>query len=473
MLHSPTSYSKSPHKRFQVAQSAKVERPYFDGAFFILFPTILNLTSIQELHVSRVMVSVIFILALLKNIFLYSAISHEWSKKVGIAFGEVFNTGNRSLAYLIVLLLLFTVSEVRGGYIGTTSLVSYVGLFVWSFGILFYLTSVVALNKDVSSRQFLMTCLVLGFGLYILFNIIGYLFGLRGPASIEDAGTNKMLSLIGVNSQRVAFPFAGGLNNFGSMSGLTVVAGFFLSIYSGKTRYSVIGAVVVILGLAGVVLVDSRAALGLAMICCLVLPVFFSAKRLLPVLKYFPLLVLVTPLVVVFIYYIVQNSGLADYFARQGAFAQKLGLLSGRDIIWESAWKILSDPSPIQVFGYGAYGQFTSGATEGYAWVFSQLGGYSMHSVHNAGLQILFDIGYLGLIIWTIYLMYLIRDLLQEFKGPGRATSAVIPLSMLVFILLAGVFEICGTPAFPDVFAVLIFLTAWSMPLAKIVDSQR
>lgn len=467
MLHSTSSSAKAlPRER--VANGAHAGRPYGDCAIFIALPTLLNMTAVPDLHVSRTLISVFFLGMLLKNTFVYSAISKNWQHQVSRSFGDVFNGRNKSFILLLTLILLFTGSEVRGGYEGTVSAISYAGFFLWSTTILFYLASVAALNRNSVSRQWLWVSLVCGFGFYIAINIIGYLAGLRGPVEIEDAGPNKILSIVGVSALRVAFPFSGGLNNFGSMAALSIVSGFFLALYSrGAVRF-LLGAAVALFGLVGAVLVDSRAALALALLCCATLPAIVSKEKPARSIKLLPVLAFAAPFLIFSTFVLIRDSGMAAYVMREGDFAQRLGVLSGRDVIWGSALTVLGDPSPIHLIGYGAFGQFTSGATQGYSWVFSQFGGMSQHSLHNANLQIVLDMGYMGLLCWMAFWMLLARDLYEEYLFKNKSIESVIPISLATFVMLAGVLEICGTPAFPDIFVIVMLLVVFLLPTLRI-----
>jgi len=447
-----------------VLRSSRQTIPYADCVILFLLPSIINITVVPELHVSRPIVSLLFISLLLKNVFLYSAISGEWGARVSKAFSLTFSKKNITLIFLMTLVALYTLANVRAGYLGLLSPISYVGSFVWTLAILLYLLSVVSLNDSKSSRGMLIVSLVCGLGFFIAVNVISHMAGMRGFNSIEDVGQNKILSLIGIQAQRARLPFTSGVNNFGAMSGLVAVVGFALVRSSRGFPLFAIGSIVAALGFVGGILVDSRGSLGIALVVCVILLILTSKTRWKIGIGFLPLLVLVAPIIIYAASYIISNTGLAKFFVRDGALAHRLGVLTGRDFVWESAFRILSEPIPMHLIGYGTFGQVTSGAIKGYAWIFLELPALARQSLHNNNIQVIFDIGYIGLFIWVSFCMALMRDLCIDWNHRKHSFEAVVPMAMACCIFLGGIIEVGGSPYYPDIFVLLMFITAWSMP---------
>ena len=440
-------------------------KPYLDCLILVLLPTIVNLSSAGSFSIPRTIVSLLFFGLLLKNVFVYSAISSMWQKKVDSAFSLVFSLKNKEFFLLLALIALFTIAEIRGGYLGVVSAFGFFGFFLWSLSILFYLASVSVLNPSEQSRRMLVVSIVIGMGFYIALNLLAVAFGLRGPLILENVGQNKMLSVIGLSYSRIAFPLAGGLNNAGVMAGLTFISGVAMARNPEGLMLRLVGLIVAFLGLAGVILVDSRAALATALLVGLLLPVVVASKFLSRRLYLLPIIALAAPVLILGAYYLYRDSELASFLMREGNFAQRLGALSGRDVVWSSAFDILAKPIPIQVIGYGALGQYTSGASAGYAWVFLESRGFSAHSLHNAILQVIFDTGYIGAIVWMTFWIFLTTSLGKLLAAGRRGLEVTFPSGVVIYLMVAGIFEICGTPAFPDSFAMTIFVVAWLLPV--------
>lgn len=463
MLRSTTSFASQDGwlagaQRLPRAQS----RPYLDGLVIMLLPSIVNLPAVPPF--SRSMVSFLFIALLLKNIFLYSAISHAWSRKVGQSFKETFNARNRALFLFMVILLLFTISEIRAGYLGLSNPLGYGGFFLWAFSVILYLLSVVALNRSHEARRMLIIAFVCGLGFFVIINILSYLAGLRGSATFDEIGQNKMLSLVGVHAQRVWLPFTSGTNNFGAMAGMVVVSGFSIIRATRGSLLLFVGTFVVIIGIIGCVVVDSRGPLAVSIVVGLIICLLTSRFSIRRIVSFLPLLVLVSPFIVIGIGIAIQESGVAGLFLREGAFAQRLGVLTGRNVVWASAADILSDPSPSHLIGYGMLGQVTSGAAKGYSWIFADSSGMTSHTLHNTNLQLIFDIGYIGLGLWVYFWMLLMKNLMCHVSRARHDITVAVPLAIACFVLLSGIIETAGTPSYPDVFVLVMFIMAWSLP---------
>jgi len=319
----------------------------------------------------------------------------------------------------------------------------------------------------------LFVALILGLGVFVLTNVIGYYGGIRGFNTLETVGQNKMLSFLGLNVSRVALPFSTGVNNFGAMSGLGMVSGFFLLRYGKGIALKSAGLAACLLGALGMVLVDSRASLGISILTCMVVLVAAKSTRVAWGIRALPYAVLIAPFAILLFANVVADTAFAQLIVREGAFAQRLGVLTARDVVWTSALNILSTPNLLHLVGYGSVGHYTSGATLEYSWVFGQIAGLTAASLHNANLQIIFDIGYVGFVAWLLFWMSLmsrVSGLL--FRGGDLLESAVIA-GIAVFVLLIGIFEVAGTPYYPDVFVILMFLVAWTMPVKPVQKIQR
>lgn len=426
--------------------------PYIDCLALALLPLMMNLAAVPIIPLQRSIVLLFLGGLLFKNVVLYPTLSLSLAHKANQAFADVFSRRNSALWALIFLLLLFTISDMRGGLLGLNPVFSYFSMFLRFFLLLFYLLSVVALNRSDRARRALILSVAVGLGLFVIINIAGYFSGLRG--ALEDVGQNKLLSLLGLSVARAALPFAAGVNNYGAMAGLTFVAGFALLRYSRS-----IGCALVGLGVAGVVLADSRASLSVALVTCLAI---IFMRRLAPLLRWLPAAVFVMPLILYGANSAIKYTSVQTLIARDG-FGQRLGPLTGRDVVWRSAVSTLADPLPIHLVGYGSSGQITSGATKGYSWIFSEPSWASRHSLHNTALQVTIEIGYIGLVLWLILWWQLMQNLAARWREGGGIEAAVLT-SIAVFIALGGIMEASGSPAYPDVFAILVLLVAWTLP---------
>ena len=426
--------------------------PLIDCLALVILPLMMNLSAVPQIPMQRTIVLLFFGVLLFKNVVGYPACSRRFARAANDAFAEVFSRDNRALWILISLLLLFTLADARGGFLELNPILAFFSAFLRFFLLLFYLLSVVALNRSDRARRALIIAVVCGTGLFVAVNIGAYFAGMRG--ALEDVGQNKMLSLVGISTARASLPIAAGVNNFGAMAGLAVVAGFSLARHS---RF--IGCVVAVLGLSGVVLADSRASLVVAVVTCVAI---IFIRRLVPFLRWLPIAVVVMPVLLYGANAAIKNTSAQTLIARDG-FGQQLGPLTGRDLVWKSAIDVLAEPHPIHLIGYGASGQITSGATKGYSWIFAEPAWRSRHSLHNTALQIAIDIGYIGFALWLLLWWRFMASVVARWRDGGSAETSVLT-SMAIFIAVGGVMEVSGTPSYPDVFTVLMLLVVWTLP---------
>lgn len=456
------SVSLSAKRTLGWNRQKRVVVPYIDAFVLLLLPTLLNLSTFEKLQVSRAVVTLLFFGLFIKNCVVYSAISEPWSKMVSAGFSQLFSLQNRIFWLLVALVTLFVIADIRGGFARVVPPLAYIGFFLWACCITLYLASVVTLNTSANSQSQLLISFVLGMPLYVLLNLLGHTTGLQGPISVFDSGQNKILSLVGISAVRVAFPFASGLNNFGVFAGLTIVSSFALAIAARSRLLLVVSLLATIIGLVGAVMVDSRAPLGFAIFCCLALLFLRSSPAFAKVLYSIPWFSFLAPVIFTATAWFIQDWKLAELLGRQGDFANRLGLLSGRDAIWSSVGRLMTDLNPIHLIGYGSFGQLTSGISKDYGWVFSTIVGANVHSLHNAALQVFIEIGYFGLAVWVLFWLKLFSNLIETFHNEGVFELRLVPLAMACFVCFSGAMEVSGTTAFPDVFAVVIFLAVWT-----------
>jgi len=290
-----------------------------------------------------------------------------------------------------------------------------------------------------------------GVAAYIMVNFFLYLsnFGDTIP------GSALMLGLLGVQHERVQFPIAAGLNNYAILCG----AGFVYSIAFLKQHDFIFSRlyflIVAIVAMISILLVDSRGALFFAFITAFSI-IAFSAT----VWKRVYLVVVVVPLIPVLMYYALSSilstgSPVAtDLFVRSTYLADPG---SGREIVWFAALDHLIDFNFSHLFGYGLYGQATSGIANFYDELFPLSDSPALITLHNFSLQMIFDVGYVGLGITLLYIFLLMKGLSKKVESKQQF-EYFWRLTILVYLLLMGSTEAVPSLYFADVF--LIFVIA-------------
>ncbi|MEJ2767040.1 O-antigen ligase family protein [Photobacterium sp. MCCC 1A19761] len=266
-------------------------------------------------------------------------------------------------------------------------------------------------------------CVFYAIPIYISLNVILYVLGLSNSSGTYYAvGSAKLLSFItGIDIQRAYFPLSQGINAFGVVAGLGLVLSFFL--YLSKKSYA--NFLLVTLNTIGLLLADSRGAF-----IAVVLTIMLYAARF----KFCRILVLLSPLYSLF--------ALSIYITVQLVFPALVrsttSILSGREIIWESAISGLSRFSIVELaVGYGYLGQAASKVYEDYSSLFSDRNSTSevFGSFHSSFIQTFYDIGILGLVSIITILFIIVT------KADRYTKHANLYISFILYSIFSGAFD--------------------------------
>jgi O-antigen ligase len=178
--------------------------------------------------------------------------------------------------------------------------------------------------------------------------------------------------------------------------------------------------------------------------------VVLAGRRFAGRLNRLPFQIPASPFIVFAILGLLSNSFVAVAVQGRGALATG----SNRLYIWKPILNLLSHFDAAQIFGYGAFGQITSGATQGYLYLFR---GYTyVPAAHNFVLQTTLDIGYVGLIIVIGLMVVSIRSFAEVSKLGDLGASAL--LAGTVYLVLAGFTEAAPTIYSTEAFFFFILL---------------
>lgn len=108
---------------------------------------------------------------------------------------------------------------------------------------------------------------------------------------------------------------------------------------------------------------------------------------------------------------------------------------NNRTLVWQQAFNYLADHPVNLLIGAGHFGQVTSGIVGGMA-AMTKFENAAQLSLHNVGVQALFDGGMLGLALTTLWLFYACKGL-EKFP---------IGAAMMLAMLVAGVFDVWASP---------------------------
>ena len=268
------------------------------------------------------------------------------------------------------------------------------------------------------------------FGLTLTLGIPVILFAaaITGPASSTFNGYSTIPKLIGIDLNRVFFPFTGGVNHFGILLGFCLVVTSALKLNYLQILVWWISVFVLL------AFIDSRGAV-LALTAALV---FSKSKFINPYVWVF------VPVVMVALGMLFVSSG-DIYFSRENST-----LFSQREYLWGlgiSGLRLMSWDNLL--IGYGVNGFMSNSIAS----IVSEFFAYrnSIGSLHNAHLTVLYDYGLLGLSLIVILNFKLIASL-KYLSAERRSLS----LKCLIFLSISSATE--TVYSFNYIFILLTFM---------------
>jgi hypothetical protein len=406
-------------------------------------------------YVSRILLQILLLFNIAGFLIVISAVFVK-------AFTEQASTGYLVLT-IIILILIMTISIygiltlIRGAYFEQRILivgllyflVSLVGIFRASVQTPFLLLNIyqiitvlifgLSAKKTLNSKpQLFMRYVFTGLVFYLGANVLFHLVGMENQTEIYlKKFDSVMLSLIGIETSRVYYPLAEGINPFGMVGG----AGFVMSVAMGITMIKnrskdIISWIMITLGVSFsfyiILTTDTRGAILFAFLTVgLTQPAVLIARENL--LRNFTFLL---PM-------IRSNSD----------------VLSGRGVIWQAGIEQLSTFNWIHLIGYGLSGQTVSGVVDKYNHLFVSYIYTNRVSLHHFGLQTIYDFGYLGLLL-AYSLMFLMGiTLIRRIRAYPDNQEAFLAFAFLLYIILAG--SVSTIPAFYARELFVIFIFVW------------
>jgi hypothetical protein len=249
---------------------------------------------------------------------------------------------------------------------------------------------------------------------FVLLNLAAYIANADLFDNVRKAphlGESVTLNLLtGLYADRVNFPLVSGLNNYG------MYIGGVMALALCRRVWWIAGVC-----LACLVLVDSRAVIvtSLASVAMAYASQRWGLKRLLVIACCaLPILVLINA-------YLLPDNVITQAISRSD---DDISSGNSRMGIWSICLLSLTSFTPLQLIGYGEFGQIGSGIINNWSGDFAaSFNDTSVISTHNLMLQYIFDIGYLGLAV-----------LLWFILSRVKRTQSVPAVAFILYYLLAG-----------------------------------
>lgn len=296
-------------------------------------------------------------------------------------------------------------------------------------------------------------------------NVILQLAGIESVQRLlVDYPEGRLAQLLGLRLDRTLLPMARGINNFGVVAGMGVAASLAVLSGPGQSSYKRLFAAPLLLGSIGaIVYVDSRGPLLFGLIAGLGVPVLFRLGRG-GAARFSALLAPALPLALLAVLSLAARSDIARRFSRQQG---DIASATGRAMIWgAAAGRLAAAPAPMDAVGYGQYGAKGAGVSVIWASRFKDFEADPLlTSTHNLTLQLVYDVGYVGLVL-VLAAFWRALAVLGRLHSDYGVSGAIPASSVLVFLLIAGTTEATVSIIFPEalVFVSLMFALTSLVP---------
>jgi hypothetical protein len=269
-------------------------------------------------------------------------------------------------------------------------------------------------------------------GLFCLMNLISVIVN---PTYGE--APSAILQGVGISTKRFKFPLYENIhsNSIGAVGGMLLVlssgALVTLKVKKGFKRFAYI--IYIIVGFAIAVIGDSRGTLFGAIICVAVMYMFVKTNKY-SILRFS---VLLLPLSHIFFMFVMQGLAESEAMSSISRNSSELATGNSRKFIYITANNELADIKPIHFIGYGEYGIYGAGLTIHYIHKFGELlpsEQVIISVAHNSAVQAIFDIGYIGLVIY-ILMLFLVFHQSQKLYKMGMPGFMIVSYFLLYHVI--------------------------------------
>jgi len=357
---------------------------------------------------------------------------------------------------IIILVILFIFAYLRTIVSGLLPLNDLVVLMVKISLILFSIIGFFSMMKGDDALQ-LHKYIAVVITFYVFINLFLYLiFGMQSEnysVNQGNFGLSSLMQLIGVNSPRVMFFFSPGFQSFGFVCGigaLLCIIFFFEKLELNQFTQSLFWATMIIVITFAMMISDCRGALF-----SLFISAFLFLFNRLKLISWKSLILTSTLFLITFLFI---SGSLTSIVYESASSRGSDSIISGRELIWLFGYDALTNASIYNIlFGYGIWGSAISGVSYNYAFIFTEWENPELASLHNMYLQLVFDIGVIGLIV---FFMALKRNTVTILNNNFYSTEALAVKRkyFVIFLLIFGIFDVSALPYFLPGFIITIIL---------------
>jgi hypothetical protein len=248
-----------------------------------------------------------------------------------------------------------------------------------------------------------------------------------------EVGSSVLLSYLGIYAERVNFPLSQSINSFANLTGglfLFLLLRFFLT--QSRLVFTLISIFTVVIIL---LLLDSRVSFFLPVLVFVCL-IIYQKTHLDKLLILLPLIIILGPVLFGVFTILFQSSDFAELISRS---KNEFETGNSRFVIWLYCIDEFSKFKAIHLIGYGHYGHYGSGVSELWASIFvNSFEKPELKTPHNSLFSLIFDVGYLGVITYLVYLHHFVGSLIKKVKEDNQF---ILYMSFFMYLLLSGITE--------------------------------
>ena len=304
-------------------------------------------------------------------------------------------------------------------------------------------------RRDERIRDAALFAVCLSPSVLALANLVLWTVGVESPQHLYDEiATGRMASWFGIDMQRVLFPLARGINSYGAIAGLGIAGALSTALApSVGTVLRLAASFLAVTSTMVVIMCDSRAAFvfgfasAIAVAVASRVGVVRHGRLAIPLMPALPAIVLSSLL-------LIADTPIGAALSRRPGDIESA---TSRVSFWTGAVAHMSQPQPLHFIGWGQYGQAGSGVSDAYADMFTSYeADAELMSLHNSTLQLVFDVGYLGLFI-VMAVLWRTWGWLSSPRTRTSLASSGPMMATLLFVLLEGATEATLSLYFPEV----------------------
>jgi len=246
-------------------------------------------------------------------------------------------------------------------------------------------------------------------------------------------GSAVLLSNLGVVIDRVVFPLGFGVNNYGTLIGAILILAINSFIF--LKNFKVVHSVVIATCFLTLLLLDSRASL-ISSVLITAICIYIYKSNSISIIKLIPYIALFGPVLYMVAIPLLSQSTMMSGIVRN---SEELATGNSRFFIWGIALNELSNFKVEHIFGYGEYGHFKSGASLIWSSFFGDYEKNELKSPHNTILSIVFDYGYVGLILYIYFLVDVSRKITNVWLLNSKL--GIVFAGFYFYLVLIGITE--------------------------------